>query len=129
MEPIRGDIYKERGSTFHGFYLQPQNISEFNDALTDLRAEFPDAHHFCWAYRIRENTSGDQLCLFDDKTLREKYSNDGEPSGVGMAMLNLLAGLENVAVIVVRYWGGELLGAYNLIQAYKRAAKSAVRVN
>jgi len=83
------------------------------DLLDAVRQQYPGARHYCYAFRIR--TAG---------TITEKYSDDGEPnSTAGVPMLNVLQKqeLENVLAVVVRYFGGTLLGTGGLVRAYSGA--------
>ena len=84
-----------------------------------LKKEHPKAVHHCFAYRIG----------IDGNNFRS--SDDGEPSGTaGKPILGQIdsKGLTNVAIIVVRYWGGTMLGVPGLINAYKTAAALALQV-
>lgn len=81
--------------------------------IKELQKEYPKATHYCYAYRINN---------------KEKSSDDGEPSGTaGRPMLEYLinAKLENVLVVVIRYFGGIKLGAGGLLRAYVESAKKA----
>jgi uncharacterized YigZ family protein len=87
--------------------------------LADLKKEHPKAVHHCFAYRI--GTDGNNF----------RSSDDGEPAGsAGKPMLGQIdsKGITNVAVIVVRYFGGTLLGVPGLINAYKTACSLALQV-
>lgn len=82
------------------------NINEVNQILNNIKKEYNDSTHICFAY-ILENT--------------EKCSDDGEPSGTaGLPILNVLKknNLTNVLAIVIRYFGGIKLGAGGLVRAY-----------
>ncbi|MNL21143.1 IMPACT family member YigZ [compost metagenome] len=88
------------------------------DILAVLRAEHPKARHFCWAFRLSPDRS-----IF-------RIQDDGEPSGTaGRPILNsmLSADITNVLIVVVRYFGGTLLGVPGLINAYKTAAVEAIQ--
>ncbi|MNY11860.1 IMPACT family member YigZ [compost metagenome] len=83
-----------------------------------MRAEHPKARHFCWAFRLSPDRS-----IF-------RIQDDGEPSGTaGRPILNsmLSADITNVLIVVVRYFGGTLLGVPGLINAYKTAAVEAIQ--
>lgn len=87
--------------------------------VEQLREQYPDARHFCWAYII-----GDP-----DNTTSAGFDDDGEPSGTaGRPILNVLQhkSIGNVIVIVVRYFGGIKLGAGGLTRAYAGSAQAAV---
>lgn len=87
--------------------------------VEQLREQYPDARHFCWAYIV-----GDP-----DNTTSAGFDDDGEPSGTaGRPILNVLQhkSIGNVIIIVVRYFGGIKLGAGGLTRAYAGAAQAAV---
>lgn len=102
--------FKDRGSRFIAYAYPVANTSEFKTLLQDLKKEHPKAAHHCFAYRIDPDGQ-----LF-------RVSDDGEPSGTaGKPILGQLMtkNLTFTAVIVVRYFGGTLLGVPGLINAYK----------
>jgi len=111
--------YKDRGSKFIAYAFSIATADDFKKQLQLLKKEHPKAVHHCFAYRI--GTDGNNF----------RSSDDGEPSGTaGKPILGQLDSkqLTNMAVIVVRYWGGTLLGVPGLINAYKTAAALALQV-
>jgi len=115
-EPAYGE-YKEKGSKFLAFAYPMDEEESMQEYLNIARAEHHKARHFCYAYQI--GLSGD----------RYRINDDGEPSGTaGKPILGqiLSFGLTNVAIIVIRYFGGTKLGVSGLIQAYREAAKAAL---
>lgn len=87
--------------------------------VAELKAEFPDANHNCWAYLVGPPGSSDRIGL----------SDDGEPHGVaGKPMLTSLqhSGLGDTAVVVTRYFGGIKLGKGGMVKAYTAAVKTAL---
>ena len=115
--------FEVRGSAFIG-HATPVETREAADAFVDaIEAEYADATHNVPAYRVRVE-SGQSGHL-----LREYQSDDGEPTGSsGKPALNVLQqqDIENVAVVVTRYYGGTNLGVGGLARAYSRAVKEAV---
>ena len=110
-------IFRYRGSKFTGYAYPILSEDEVKPILANLRSEHPKARHFCWALR-----------LTPDRTIF-RIQDDGEPSGTaGRPILNTLlsADITNVLVVVVRYFGGTLLGVPGLINAYKTAAAEAL---
>lgn len=102
--------FKDRGSKFMAYAYPIKDISEFKSHLNILKKEHAKAVHHCFAYRIG----------FNDDLYR--VNDDGEPSGTaGKQILGQIDSkkLTNVAIIVVRYFGGTLLGVPGLINAYK----------
>jgi uncharacterized YigZ family protein len=95
------------------------SADDFKKYLQELKKEHPKAVHHCFAYRI--GLDGNQF----------RVSDDGEPSGTaGKPILGQLdsKGLTNICIIVVRYFGGTLLGVPGLINAYKTAAALVLQV-
>src|ERR1700709_1583673 len=110
-------IFRDRGSKFLAFAFPINSENEIKEIVTRLKAEHPKANHHCWAMRM-----GIDRSVF-------KLNDDGEPSGTaGRPILNTLLSrdLTNVLVVVVRYFGGTLLGVPGLINAYKMATEEAL---
>jgi uncharacterized YigZ family protein len=106
-----------KGSEFVGHAAPVDSVEEAEAFVAEIRETHPDATHNVPAYRVRADP------------FREYASDDGEPSGsAGKPILNVLSGqdLENVVVVVTRYYGGTNLGIGGLVRAYGRAAKEAV---
>ena len=111
--------FKDRGSKFFAFAFPIITADDFKVHLQLLKKEHPKAVHHCFAYRI--GTDGNNF----------RSSDDGEPSGTaGKPILGQIdsKGLTNIAVIVVRYWGGTMLGVPGLINAYKTATALALQI-
>ena len=111
--------FKDRGSRFLAYAYPIQSVDDFKKHLKALKEEHPKAAHHCAAYRL--GTEGTEF----------RASDDGEPSGsAGKPILGQIdsKNLTNVAVIVVRYFGGTLLGVPGLINAYKTAASLALQL-
>lgn len=122
-QTIKGEaegIFRDKGSKFIAYAYPFSNESELKPVLAKLRAEHAKARHFCWAYRLGQDRS-----VF-------KLNDDGEPSGTaGRPILNSLlsADVTNILVVVVRYFGGTLLGVPGLINAYKTATAEALQAS
>jgi uncharacterized YigZ family protein len=113
-------IFRDKGSKFIGYAYPITSEAEVKNIITKLKAEHGKARHFCWALRLSPDRS-----VF-------KLNDDGEPSGTaGRPILNTLlsADVTNVLVVLVRYFGGTLLGVPGLINAYKTATVEALAVN
>ena len=111
-------IFRDRGSKFIGYAYPISSEDEVKNILTNLKSEHAKARHFCWALRLSPDRS-----IF-------RIQDDGEPSGTaGRPILNtmLSADITNVLIVVVRYFGGTLLGVPGLINAYKTAAAEAIQ--
>jgi uncharacterized YigZ family protein len=110
--------FKDRGSKFIGYALPVNSVESFKEKLNEVKKLHPKATHHCFAYRLG----------LDGNTYR--VSDDGEPSGsAGRPILGQIDSKElvNVLVVVVRYFGGTLLGVPGLINAYKSAAALALQ--
>ena len=110
-------LFKDKGSKFLAFAYPFTDENQVKTIIEPLRKEHFKAVHFCYAYRIGM-----------DKT-NFRVNDDGEPSGsAGRPILNVLLSKEitNILVVVVRYWGGTLLGVPGLINAYKSATEEAL---
>ena len=109
--------FKDRGSKFLAYAFPVESKPEIEEAQEKVRKMHPKARHHCYAYRLG----------LDGNNFRA--NDDGEPSGTaGRPILGQLdsAGVTNTLVIVVRYFGGTLLGASGLINAYKNSAAEAL---
>lgn len=110
--------FKDRGSKFLAYAYPIANAEDVKEKLHSLKKEHPKAVHHCYAYRI--GTDG----------LQYRANDDGEPSGsAGKPILGQIdsMGVTNVLVVVVRYFGGSLLGVPGLINAYKTATHDALQ--
>jgi len=110
-------IFKEKGSRFIAF-AYPVSDTEEIKAITDMiRKEHHNARHHCFAYMI-----GRERIVW-------RVNDDGEPSGTAgrpiLGQINTF-GLTNIIIVVIRYFGGTLLGVSGLINAYRSAAASAI---
>ena len=105
--------YEISKSKFYSYFYEFNKVEDFKKVLEDLKKEHKKATHICYAY------------IIDDEGTKEKAFDDGEPKGTaGMPILNVLKrkGLRNVAIFVVRYFGGTKLGAGGLVRAYTKSA-------
>lgn len=110
-------LYKDKGSKFYAFAYPVQTIEQIKEILAEKRKEFYDARHVCYAYML-----GYERNQF-------RANDDGEPSGTaGRPILGQInsSNLTDILIIVVRYFGGTLLGTSGLIQAYKTSAAEAI---
>lgn len=108
-------IYKDRGSKFLAFAEPIANEDEAKARISWYKKKYHDARHVCYAYRLGEN-------LWRTK-------DDGEPHGTaGLPILRAIDAkkLDNILVVVVRYFGGTLLGTGGLMVAYREASKDAL---
>lgn len=115
-KPAEG-IFKDKGSKFLGFAYPFTQEQDLKNIIINLKNEHSKARHFCFAYRLTADRS-----IF-------RINDDGEPSGTaGRPILNTLLSkdLTNILVVIVRYFGGTLLGVPGLINAYKKATEDAI---
>ncbi|RDC57658.1 YigZ family protein [Pedobacter chinensis] len=117
IENTSEGIFRDKGSKFIAYAYPIRKEEEVKPIIANLRAEHAKARHFCYAYRLTPDRS-----VF-------RINDDGEPSGTaGRPILNCLlsADITNVLIVVVRYFGGTLLGVPGLINAYKNASLEAI---
>lgn len=111
--------FKDRGSSFLAYAYPIATADEFKKQLKALKEEHPKAAHHCFAYRLGTDKNN------------FRASDDGEPSGsAGKPILGQIdsKNLTNIAVVVVRYFGGTLLGVPGLINAYKTATSLVLQI-
>ncbi len=107
----------EKKSRFIARVFPIKTEEEAAELLEKIKKQYWDARHHCWAYIIGE------------KQVQERFSDDGEPAGTaGKPILEVIRGqkLHNVMIIVIRYFGGTLLGTGGLVRAYTQAAREGV---
>ena len=112
-----GGLFKDNGSRFIAWAYPVETEEEVKEIVAGLRKEYHDARHHCYAYRL--GWLGDRF----------RANDDGEPSGsAGRPILGQIdaAGLSDVLVVVVRYFGGIKLGIPGLIRAYKTSTADAL---
>jgi uncharacterized YigZ family protein len=118
-KPSEG-IFRDKGSRFFAYLYPIQSEAEIKDIIAELKSLHPKASHHCWAIRLSLDRS-----IF-------RLNDDGEPSGTaGRPILNTLLSfdLTNVIAVVIRYFGGTLLGIPGLINAYKTATIDAIQAS
>ncbi|MDO1509684.1 MULTISPECIES: YigZ family protein [unclassified Neisseria] len=116
--PVQAE-FKDKGSRFIAFAYPVQSAAEVKRYVESLREEHHKARHWCYAYRL--GVDGTQF----------RANDDGEPSGsAGRPILGQIdsAELTDVLIVVVRYFGGTLLGVPGLIHAYKTASVEALKI-
>ena len=112
--------FKDRGSKFLAYSYPVESVDACKKIIAGLKKEHPKAVHHCFAYRLGLTNN-----VF-------RVSDDGEPAGsAGRPILGQIdsKGLTNVFVVVVRYFGGTLLGIPGLINAYKTATALALQLS
>lgn len=115
-KPASGEL-KDRGSRFIAFAFPVKNEEEIEEALSEIRSRHPKARHHCYAWRL-----GVDQNLY-------RSNDDGEPSGTaGRPILAQIdkTSLSDILIVVVRYFGGTLLGRGGLVRAYGGAAALAI---
>jgi len=115
-EPSEG-LYKEKGSRFISIACPVDNKEQAEELISEIRKKYHDARHHCYAYILKPDQS------------EYRVNDDGEPSNsAGQPILGQVKArdLTNILIVVVRYFGGTLLGVGGLIRAYKTAASSAI---
>lgn len=105
------------GSKFIAILLPLEDDANFKDIIADLKKEHKKARHICYAYRVGQ---------------KSKSNDDGEPKGTaGRPMLELLhkKELNNIALIVIRYFGGTKLGAGRLLRTYVQSGVNVMNIS
>jgi len=111
-KPVEG-FYKDRGSKFFGYAIPCLNENELRIKIEELKKAHHTARHYCYAYRFKTDYSV------------YRVNDDGEPTNAaGKPILGQIDArkLTNIALIVVRYFGGTKLGVGGMMNAYKEAA-------
>ena len=114
--PAEG-LFKDNGSRFLALAFPVETEAEVKETVQRLKKEYHDARHHCYAYRLG----------LDGEPWRA--NDDGEPSGsAGRPILGQIdsAGLSDILVVVIRYFGGIKLGIPGLIRAYKTSTADAL---
>lgn len=110
-------IYREKASKFMAIAMPVSSEEEIKIKLDDLKKEYFDANHHCYAYRLGLQNP------------HYRMNDDGEPAGsAGKPIYGqiLSTGLSDVLVVVIRYFGGTKLGIPGLIHAYKTSTREAL---
>ncbi|MDH3648039.1 MAG: YigZ family protein [Saprospiraceae bacterium] len=116
QNPTSG-LYREKGSKFIAYAIPVTSVEDCHDQLVQIKDDHPKARHWCFAYQVGE------------KGQWSRSSDDGEPSGTaGRPIARQIESfaVTNVLVVVVRYFGGKLLGTAGLINAYRSSAQDAL---
>ncbi|MFT6165353.1 MAG: putative YigZ family protein [Vicingaceae bacterium] len=114
-------FFKEKGSKFYGYAFPIDSKEEVKVCLEKIQAEHPKARHICSAFLI--GTGDEEYYLMND---------DGEPANsAGAPILGQIrsAGITNMYIAIIRYFGGTKLGIGGLIQAYKLGASLTIEAN
>lgn len=110
-------IFREKGSRFIAMASPAYTVEEVMTVISERKKKYHDARHHCYAYLL-----GHDKCTW-------RVNDDGEPSGTaGKPILGQINShdLTNILIVVVRYFGGTLLGVSGLIKAYRAAAAEAI---
>jgi uncharacterized YigZ family protein len=116
QNPSEG-LYKEKGSKFLAFVYPVSTLEEIKERITHLKKHFHDARHHCYAWRLGADME------------RYRVNDDGEPSGsAGNPIFGQIQSreLSDILVVVIRYFGGTLLGVGGLINAYRSATSDSL---
>nr|WP_319569872.1 YigZ family protein [uncultured Draconibacterium sp.] len=109
--------FKDKGSKFYSYAYPLKDEEEVKDLVAALKKEHHSARHHCYAWRL------------GTEEIRTRANDDGEPSSTaGKPILGQLQSYDvtNILVVVVRYFGGTLLGVSGLINAYRAATIEAL---
>ena len=115
QNPAEG-LYKEKGSKFLAFAYPVSTVEEIKERINYLQKQYHDARHHCYAWRLGADME------------RYRVNDDGEPSGsAGNPIFGQIQSREltDILVVVIRYFGGTLLGVGGLINAYRSATSDS----
>lgn len=118
IEKSSEGLFKDKGSRFISYAFQVHSEEEIREIVQSIKKEHHAARHHCYAWRL-----GAQNTYF-------RMNDDGEPSSTaGKPILGQIQShdLTNILIVVVRYFGGTLLGVSGLINAYRQAAQDAIQ--
>ncbi len=116
QNPSEG-LYKEKGSKFLAFAYPVSTVEEIKERINYLQKQYHDARHHCYAWRLGADME------------RYRVNDDGEPSGsAGNPIFGQIQSreLSDILVVVIRYFGGTLLGVGGLINAYRSATSDSL---
>lgn len=119
VREISKGVFTDRGSKFYAFLHPADNLNTYKNFIRKYKDKNPKACHVCSAYRI-----------FLNNWVDEYATDDGEPNGsAGLPILNIIKknNLVNVAIYVVRIYGGVNLGIPGLINAYSVSAENSIK--
>jgi uncharacterized YigZ family protein len=111
-------LYRDKGSKFLAFAFPVNDEGEIRERLGSLKKQYHDARHYCYAWMLGASMD------------RFRANDDGEPyNSAGKPILSQIKSfrLTNILVVVIRYFGGTLLGVGGLIKAYKTASNEALQ--
>ncbi|KJF43937.1 IMPACT family protein [Draconibacterium sediminis] len=117
IETPSNGYFKDKGSKFYSYAYPLKDEEEVKELVAALKKEHHSARHHCYAWRL------------GTEEIRTRANDDGEPSSTaGKPILGQLQSYEvtNILVVVVRYFGGTLLGVSGLINAYREATVEAL---
>lgn len=109
--------FEDRKSVFIGFAKPVSTEAEAMEFVQSVKKKYPDARHWVYAYVLRENSA-------------MRFTDDREPQGTaGMPVLDIIRknGVTDAVIVVVRYFGGILLGTGGLVHAYSESALGALK--
>ncbi len=116
-EPNEAYLFKEKKSKFYGHAFPLSSKEALEEKINTLKERYSNANHFCYAWQLGVNHPSFKL------------NDDGEPNNTaGAPIYGQIQSFEltNIAIVVVRVFGGVKLGPGGLITAYKAAAKGAL---
>jgi uncharacterized YigZ family protein len=118
IETFSEGLFKDKGSRFISMAFPVDRQEDIKPIIDKLKKEYHDARHHCYAWMLGAERNN------------WRVNDDGEPSGTaGKPILGQInsAGLTNILIVVIRYFGGTLLGVSGLINAYRAAAADAIK--
>lgn len=117
---LSSGFYEVKKSKFYSYIFAVDSENNINEILTNIRKDNKKARHIVYAYRFID--AGGNITV--------KFSNDNEPQGTGVnSIISMLEkeDVTNYLVVIVRYFGGTLLGAGPLLRSYLNSFKDAYK--
>lgn len=115
MKKLSESLIIEKKSKFYGYMYLVDSLSEIESIIQDLKKEHKKAKHICYAYKFGN---------------LERKNEDKEPSGsAGLPILEVINknNLDNTLIVVIRYFGGTLLGKGLLTRTYSKCARELIK--
>jgi len=123
------ELPKIKWSRFIGDIFHVESKEDVEQSLQQMKEKYPDATHHCYAYKYDVKNNLDIFWNTVFSTKENRANDDGEPTGTaGKPILNIIEKNQifNVLIVVTRYFGGTMLGAWGLVQAYSECAKQTL---
>ncbi len=115
MKKISESLVIEKKSKFYGFMYKIDSLEEVEEIINSLKVEHKKAKHICYAYKFGN--------------IERKYEDKEPSNSAGLPILEIINhnNLDNTLIVVVRYFGGTLLGKGLLTRTYSKTARNLIK--